>query len=508
MVSATSYVAADRLVSRTLLARNALWNLAGNGLPLAVGAIAIPFLIAGLGLERFGLLTLVWAGIGYFSLFDFGFSRALTKLTADRIARGEVESIRSLLRVALGVTLLIGACSAVLLVVLAPWLASDVLNVASALTAEAALAIRILALTIPLVVCSTALIGFLEAFQQFGWINKVRIPLGMASFLAPLAALQNGPSLVAITLALSLARLVSLLAYAQGVRHVLRRLPAPRLPARPLLGELLRFGSWVTVSNVVGPLMVYFDRFVIGAMITMSAVAFYATPFEVLSRLMVFPHALVAVLFPAVATAAALDAARLPPIFRGGVRLIWSGMFPVCALLVLLAPELLEWWLGPDFRAQSSILVRILAVGILLNSLARVPHTFLQAQGRPDLTAKLHLAELLPYFALLWWAIDAYGLRGAAAAWTLRIAVDLLLLCRMSARSFPVVRAQCRAALALAGGSALLLVAVCALPALWMRAAAALALIAFAGWIGWRSLRQLGLRGRSDPQAALLVRPA
>ena len=55
-------------------------------------------------------------------------------------------------------------------------------------------------------------------------------------------------------------------------------------PARRAVRELLSFGSWVTISNIVGPLMIYFDRFVIGALLTMTAVAYYTTPFDVVTR--------------------------------------------------------------------------------------------------------------------------------------------------------------------------------------------------------------------------------
>ncbi len=42
----------------------------------------------------------------------------------------------------------------------------------------------------------------------------------------------------------------------------------------------------MTVSNVISPLMFYVDRLVIGAMVSVVAVAYYATPFEVVSRLL------------------------------------------------------------------------------------------------------------------------------------------------------------------------------------------------------------------------------
>ena len=57
--------------------RNALWNLAGNGLPLLSGAVAIPPLLSRLGTEQFRIVTLIWTLFGYY-LFDFGLGRALS----------------------------------------------------------------------------------------------------------------------------------------------------------------------------------------------------------------------------------------------------------------------------------------------------------------------------------------------------------------------------------------------------------------------------------------------
>jgi O-antigen/teichoic acid export membrane protein len=68
--------AIPNLTSGRLLARNTIWNLIGQLVPLLVGMVAIPPLVRGLGIDRFGLLSLVWVIIGYFSFFDLGLGRA------------------------------------------------------------------------------------------------------------------------------------------------------------------------------------------------------------------------------------------------------------------------------------------------------------------------------------------------------------------------------------------------------------------------------------------------
>ena len=56
----------------------------------------IPFLIKGLGEEKFGILSLAWVVIGYFSLFDFGIGRTLTKIVAEKIGLEEIDEIPGL----------------------------------------------------------------------------------------------------------------------------------------------------------------------------------------------------------------------------------------------------------------------------------------------------------------------------------------------------------------------------------------------------------------------------
>src|SRR6266567_2771444 len=84
------------LTGGRLLARNTVWNLLGNGTPMLVAVACIPILIRGLGTERFGILTLAWALIGYASLFDLGLGRALTQLVAKKLGAGEEKEIPAL----------------------------------------------------------------------------------------------------------------------------------------------------------------------------------------------------------------------------------------------------------------------------------------------------------------------------------------------------------------------------------------------------------------------------
>src|ERR1700688_1884482 len=96
------------LTSGRLLPRNTLWNLLGNGAPMIVAVVCIPILIRGLGKDRFGVLTLAWALIGYASLFELGLGRALTQLVAKKLGAEEEKEIPALAWTSLLLMMLLG----------------------------------------------------------------------------------------------------------------------------------------------------------------------------------------------------------------------------------------------------------------------------------------------------------------------------------------------------------------------------------------------------------------
>jgi O-antigen/teichoic acid export membrane protein len=210
------------------------------------------------------------------------------------------------------------------------------------------------------------------------------------------------------------------------------------------LSKLLRFGSWVTVSQVVSPLLVYLDRVLIASYVSLGAVTLYTVPFEAMSRLRIIPSALVGTLYPAFSERGNEDQRRpLERLYERSIRFLMLLLVPGTLYLVVLGPDLFGVWMGTTFAKQISSVLQILAFGVLVNALAPVPYSLLQALGRPDVTGKFHLIELPVYVAMCLWLIPRWGIAGAAVASTVRFSLDAALLfwavgryCRCSLRGF------------------------------------------------------------------------
>lgn len=429
--------AADSLTSGRRLARNVLWNLLGALAPFLVAVFVIPVLIEGLGVPRFGLLAFAWLVVGYFSLFDFGLGRALTKLVAEKLGAGLAEEVAPLVWTGMLLMIGLGIVGGLLAAALTPWIVGGLLEISADLHDEAERSFYLLSAAIPVVIASAGLRGVLEAHQLFRLVNLVQIPLGLLTFLGPAAVLPFSTTLVPVVAVLVASRLAAAIAFAAicvCIEPALRRgLRIKYSNVRPLL----RLGGWMTVSNIVSPLLVYMDRFLIGAVISMTAVAYYATPYEVVTKLLVVPVALMGVMFPAFSAVLVNDRSRAADLFERAIRYVFLLLFPAVLIILTLASEGLELWLSPEFAANSAVVLQLLAIGVFMNGHAQVAFWLVQGAGRPDLTAKLHVLELLIYVPILWLLLDAYGIAGAAAAWAARMAVDALCLFLAARRLLP-----------------------------------------------------------------------
>jgi O-antigen/teichoic acid export membrane protein len=398
-----------------LLARNTLLNLVGQALPLALALLTIPYVVRGLGVERFGILAVATAVLGYFGMFDLGMGRATTRFVADALGRGEERRVRGIVVTATAVQGGMGLLAALLIHQLASWLSVRMVAAgAPGLVAEAGQAFAALSLAIPLILVSSSLRGALEAAQRFDLVNAVNVPATAASLLIPALAVALGLPLPTLILLLVGAKGVTLAVFAALCLRVFPRTTGSMRPNARVLRKLLGFGGWITVSSVLLPVMAYLERFLIPYRLGVGALTFYAVPFEILMRLSFIPASFASTLFPAFSYRHAHARGVPAGLVLRPVKYVLLAMTPIATFLLVFAPDILRLWIGPDMASRGAPVLRLLALAFLLNALAYIPFAALQGMGRPDLKAKLDLAETPVIVVLLWMLLPVWGIAGAA----------------------------------------------------------------------------------------------
>jgi O-antigen/teichoic acid export membrane protein len=405
------------------IARNGAMTFVGFLLPSIVAVVTVPIILSRLGSERFGLLSLVWLFLGYVGSFDLGLGRATTKLLAE-LNRDEDRSygprvVWTTLAVQVPAAFLI----AILLAGCTPWLVESVLDVSPSLADDAAGALYLVALSVPIVQLSTSLRGALEALQRFDLVNAVRLPAGAATFLVPLVGAYLDSSVAAITLALLVTRLTVLLVHAAQCARELPGLLLGRLD-KTLLPCLAHFSGWTTMSMVLQQAQLYLERFLIGAFLGLGILPFFAVPSDMLARLGLVPSSLASALLPEFSMRRGQPGHDLGPLMARALKYLLLLLFPILVAGLVLMEPVLGFWLGKPFAQSATPTAHVLLFTSFLNALGYVPITAVQAAGRPDWKAKLDGVEILVFLISILWLLPLFGILGVAIARLLVQVID------------------------------------------------------------------------------------
>lgn len=405
------------------VASNAVWNVAGTLVTLLVGLAALPVLLHTLGPARLGIFTLALGLIGFAGLLDLGLGRALTQGVASALGVGRsCKAVAALIWRVLRFLAVFGVLWLLVLWWLAPVLVHHLFGLQGDLAAEAIFGLRAVALSLPFALVATGAMGSLEGMQHFRRVSTQRAALSTVQFGLPALVSLLYTDVGWVIAALAASRVLSVAVWLYSLRRVLPRLHGQQ-HHRGDLNHLLRFGGWLSVSNMIGPLMVYADRFYLASLFPPAAVAVYTVPYDALYRLTSLPVMGIAAVFPALAKEKSKPESSAPMV-RAAAEVVVALMLPPLLVLTIFAKPLLTLWLGQSFALPVVPVFQLLVLGIFANSAAHVPYAILQAYGRSDLTAKLHLLELPVFIGLLVWAVSVWGVYGAALAWTLRVVLD------------------------------------------------------------------------------------
>lgn len=411
------------------LKKNTIWNLVGAGVPLIFAALCIPYVIGKIGVERFGVLTIVWVLIGYFSLFDFGLGRALTQRISSALAKGEVHKIPEITFNGVLFTLLTGILGGSILACIAYPLAYYWLNISVPLRADAFWSFLWTTFGILLTTVSNGFRGVIEAYEDFRSASILKISLGIANFVTPaLSVIFFNTNISTMAFILVLSRLLVAFFYFLQVKKTVDVGWRTQKFSFRTIRDMLSFGAWMTVSNTISPIMVNFDRFFISNIMGGSMVAFYTVPFEIITRILILPTALSTTLFPRFSATLQNNKMEAKRIYTSSFKITVLVLGMVCLVGAFSANFGLKLWVGAEFAEKSTLVSWILLAGVFFNGMAMVPFSLIQANGSAKGIAKIHLLELVLYVPLLIAMIHQASIIGAAAAWTMRVVFDFVLL--------------------------------------------------------------------------------
>lgn len=410
------------------IGKHTLANLTGAIIPMAVALVTVPLYLKYIGVERYGVLAVIWALLGYFGFMDLGLGRAVTQRMSRQT--DATDSDRSnMLWTAISLSFFIGVAGSTILWLGADYLLSSSIEMSDSLREESKSAVYWLLPALPLFLPASALSGALQARLRFVELNIIQVTGGVLGQLLPIFIAVMGYVELSflVPAALSARLLTIVLLYRQCRRHI----PLTGTPHidRTHLSPMLGYGGWISVISVLAPLLVTIDRLVIATLSGARAVAHYTVPYDLVSRSMVISGSLSSALFPRLASASDEEGRALA---KRASALLVAVMTPITIIGLFVVHPFLIFWVGEEFATASYGVAELILLGVWVNAMVIPHHARFLATDNPRTIAVIFMFEIPIYFLLLWQGITHWGVMGAAAAWSLRVLLDTTLLLRLN----------------------------------------------------------------------------
>jgi len=352
---------------------------------IAATYITTPFIIHTLGQEGYGTWTLIVSMTGFVSLLALGVPMACIRYLAQHVAESNSKKINETIGTCAGMYLGVGAAAMVAGAVAGMFFAFY--DIPASVRTEAYLAFAIMVLFVSVGFIGLLPEGIMFAHHNFLLRNLVRIG-GVVLRLGLTVALLTLRASLVLLATIQLAGFV----FDFGVSWLLirRNYPEVRISLADfdwgMCRRIFSFSVYVLLLSAGGRLSFETDALVIGALLGVGSIAFFAVGNSLILYLMEFVIAIAAVVAP-MATKLSTEgkADELREMFLKWSKVALSLTIGAGLFLSVLGPRFFAWWIAPSYEGPTGNVLRILLLSSLVFLPARgVAQPLLIGLGKPQ----------------------------------------------------------------------------------------------------------------------------
>ena len=422
-----------------MLLRNSLWHLSGSAIPALVALATVPLLIQGLGLEGFGIVTLITSVVGYFGILDVNLSAGSIKYLSQYHAQQDAQRFAETFwfgALFYGVLGLAGGC---LLALLARPVLMHYFTVSQDLLPATLLALHIAAAGFAVSQLQNYLLVVPQALQRYDRSAQGEAFFGVLVNVISAAVAVAGGGIAGVIAARVTVSAVNLL----WLVWLLTRLDIPLQPAWPrreIRAALTGFSAYAYLSRLSSMLHQHADKLIVGSLAGPVALSFYAVPNQLANRVLGLTYRLGSVVYPRVSALAAMNQREsLQQLYLDATRWLSYLNLAVLGIISLAGEEFLRRWVGAEFVSEGYPVLLMITLALLIDSLTQIPSLVNDGLGHPRITGRFALARGLIGVPMVWAGTQLAGITGAALAHLLASAImGLLFLLYVHGRTVPV----------------------------------------------------------------------
>lgn len=375
--------------------------------------VTTPWFLHSLGVEQYGHWMLLSATVGLGGMLSAGTGAATIKAVSAGIGRATKSEVERSIRTSLAIAM-VGGGALALLVFIAFWFAGSTLLPRMGDPALLRLTGVVAALLLWIEQLDNVLSSAMKGAERFGLAARAEMASKTFQILAAAIILLWRPDLPALYSTLLATAAIRLLCKAYLAWKMLE-LSSLR-PSLTGIGATLHFAKWGWLQGAGGLLFGVADRMLVGAILGATSLTYYSIASQLAMQVHAISAAGLSVIFPRISRE--LESRDLAS-FRKVAKLGMAGNFvlsgALAAALILLGPDLLRLWIGPEAGQATARILPWLVAAYWVLALNVVPYYMLLGLGRIRFVGITVFISGVAGLATMYLTTSHFGLVGAPA---------------------------------------------------------------------------------------------
>jgi len=403
---------------------NVTANFAGTVWTAFLSIIFVPYYLAYVGVESYGLITIFSSIQAFIVLLDFGLSptlnRELARLSAVEDKSQEMHDLKRTLEIP---NWICAVFIALFLSALAPliaryWIQPKDLSVETVMQA-----LIIMSVNIAVLFSVNFYTGGLMGLQKqllLSFINVICGTLRSAGALAVLVFVS--PTIQAFLLWQGAVALLQLVLMALTLKNSLPEASGKGHFQKDLFRKIWRFAAGMTGITLIGLILTQTDKVILSRMLNLEAFGYYGLAVTVASMAIgMVVSSIGHVVFPQFSRLVSLgDENVLCEFYHRSCQIMSAFVFPIMSMLAFFSYDIMLIWIEKEeVAANTYLLLSLVAVGNGLNGLIWLPHSLQLAYGWTKLTFYLNVVTIIFLIPLMAFGTYKYGAAGGASVWVM-----------------------------------------------------------------------------------------
>lgn len=403
------------------LKRNLITTYGSQLYMALIGIVILPFYVAVLGVEAYGMVGLYLAMQGWLTLLDFGLSATLSRQAARfRAGAADAAEVRVLLRIVVVIFFGLAVLGSIILasgarLIVKRWLHTETLPDEEAITA-----LRVMAGVLAFRFLAIPLRSFLTGAEDLQWLGLINVTITTTRSVLVL------PLMLAVSASLNVffgwqlvCGVIEVALLGARVGHTIPAGTERNRRGLLLLQEHWGFSLGIAATSAIWIAATNADKVILSGMLPLREYSMFSIATVAAGGVLLIIGPFSLALGPRIVRVHAQGRVdELVRRYNQTTQLTTAAAFPAAIALAFFARQTLWAWTGnSQIAATASTVLSLYALGNGILAIGGLPLQLQIAAGSMKLQVIGTALFAVFFLPLLWWATRMKGMNGAGAAW-------------------------------------------------------------------------------------------